>query len=592
MLALRQMSAARPAFEAQSPVAAAQSDLDRAEVLRDAGLTTEAEGILERVARTFGAHGMRQARAEAELSLSRSLVVARSGGCGEGRPRSRGGASARSEATPGRFGRTARSACAVESSRVWAAGRSRRPRPPDAPAGRGGVDRRCAGTPASCASEAAASGWRRSCGSPRPDDVRAPAAGSRGRPRSTCSSSLGRCAHDMRIARGTHAEVRRQCAAAGSMSCVRRQDAFGSLDLQTSVAMHATPLMMTGLAAAVDSGRPDIVFEWSERARHLSQQRRPAETAARSAARRRSRRTPHAARPDQGRGLAHPAAGRRLARPRAGAPVERHRAPWARNARDARPACGVRSTVRPRVLAVRVSERSPDHLCGRHGGARPRASTWRTGAQVERLLAGLRADLDVAASVRAGRMADDRARSLDDRLAALSPPLLDGPLAVAATRRLVLTAPGVLNGIPWAMLPGMRRAHVHARRLGDALAQLSRRGCASRPRRWDSPWDRGVARGAEEIARAASAWEDPRIIDGETTADSLTDLASQVDVLHVAAHGRHAVDNPLFSGLRARRRHPVRLRHRPDARRARTPSSSRPARSDARPCAGARRRSG
>ena len=31
--------------------------------------------------------------------------------------------------------------------------------------------------------------------------------------------------------------------------------------------------------------------------------------------------------------------------------------------------------------------------------------------------------------------------------------------------------------------------------------------------------------------------------------DAVTRMASQVDVLHIAAHGRHAADNPLFSGL-------------------------------------------
>ena len=35
---------------------------------------------------------------------------------------------------------------------------------------------------------------------------------------------------------------------------------------------------------------------------------------------------------------------------------------------------------------------------------------------------------------------------------------------------------------------------------------------------------------------------------GATVAD-VTALASRVDVLHVAAHGRHAADNPMFSGL-------------------------------------------
>ena len=50
------------------------------------------------------------------------------------------------------------------------------------------------------------------------------------------------------------------------------QHAFGSIDLQTSASMHAAGLMYRGLASAVDSGRPEIVFDWSERARHMNQQ--------------------------------------------------------------------------------------------------------------------------------------------------------------------------------------------------------------------------------------------------------------------------------------------------------------------------------
>jgi CHAT domain-containing protein len=37
--------------------------------------------------------------------------------------------------------------------------------------------------------------------------------------------------------------------------------------------------------------------------------------------------------------------------------------------------------------------------------------------------------------------------------------------------------------------------------------------------------------------------------DAQATASAVTDLAARVDVLHLAAHGRHAVDNPMFSGL-------------------------------------------
>ncbi|QTV80308.1 hypothetical protein [Microbacterium sp. NIBRBAC000506063] len=73
--ALDLIARSRPVIAAASEVAAAISDLDRAEVLRDAGLVTEAEELLEKVARMFGAQRMRQSRAEAEFHLARSLLT-------------------------------------------------------------------------------------------------------------------------------------------------------------------------------------------------------------------------------------------------------------------------------------------------------------------------------------------------------------------------------------------------------------------------------------------------------------------------------------------------------------------------------------
>lgn len=72
--ALTLMTRSRPTLAATSDLAAAISDQDRAEVLRDAGLTTEAEALLGQVAREFGAQRMRQARGEAEFHLARSLL--------------------------------------------------------------------------------------------------------------------------------------------------------------------------------------------------------------------------------------------------------------------------------------------------------------------------------------------------------------------------------------------------------------------------------------------------------------------------------------------------------------------------------------
>ncbi|KDA04779.1 hypothetical protein DC31_05700, partial [Microbacterium sp. CH12i] len=72
--ALDLMAQSRPVIAADSDVSAAMSDLDRAEVLRDAGLVDEAEHLLEGVAVTFGAARMRQARGESEFHLARSLL--------------------------------------------------------------------------------------------------------------------------------------------------------------------------------------------------------------------------------------------------------------------------------------------------------------------------------------------------------------------------------------------------------------------------------------------------------------------------------------------------------------------------------------
>ncbi|MES2866765.1 MAG: hypothetical protein V4703_08390, partial [Actinomycetota bacterium] len=51
--ALELMARSRPVIAASSPEGAAMSDLDRAEVLRDAGLVDEAERLLDSVATTF-----------------------------------------------------------------------------------------------------------------------------------------------------------------------------------------------------------------------------------------------------------------------------------------------------------------------------------------------------------------------------------------------------------------------------------------------------------------------------------------------------------------------------------------------------------
>jgi len=59
-----------------------------------------------------------------------------------------------------------------------------------------------------------------------------------------------------------------------------------------------------------------------------------------------------------------------------------------------------------------------------------------------------------------------------------------------------------------------------------------------------------VPRGEEAVVLAAGSWREPHVLTGDAAdVRAVTALAGAVDVLHVAAHGRHALDNPMFSGF-------------------------------------------
>ncbi|MCW2710194.1 MAG: hypothetical protein JWP24_388, partial [Marmoricola sp.] len=60
----------------------------------------------------------------------------------------------------------------------------------------------------------------------------------------------------------------------------------------------------------------------------------------------------------------------------------------------------------------------------------------------------------------------------------------------------------------------------------------------------------GVARGEEEVNRSAAAWTGAAVLLGdEASAFRVAALATEVDVLHLAGHGRHTGENPLFSAI-------------------------------------------
>jgi CHAT domain-containing protein len=106
----------------------------------------------------------------------------------------------------------------------------------------------------------------------------------------------------------------------------------------------------------------------------------------------------------------------------------------------------------------------------------------------------------------------------------------------------------VLAGVPWTLLPGLVGRPVTVAQ--SATSWLAR---SATPRRVASAGfvaGPRVPRAEAEVRAAAAAWPGAPVLAGPAaTAAAVSDLAGRVDVLHVAAHGRHSAENPLFSGL-------------------------------------------
>jgi CHAT domain-containing protein len=115
-------------------------------------------------------------------------------------------------------------------------------------------------------------------------------------------------------------------------------------------------------------------------------------------------------------------------------------------------------------------------------------------------------------------------------------------------RRLVLTPSGVLAGVPWTLLPGLAGRPLTVAQ--SATSWLAR--CETPLRAGSAGFVAGprVLRAEAEVRAAADAWRRAPVLAGpDATAAAVSELAGRVDVLHVAAHGRHSAENPLFSGL-------------------------------------------
>jgi len=168
--------------------------------------------------------------------------------------------------------------------------------------------------------------------------------------------------------------------------------------------------------------------------------------------------------------------------------------------------------------------------------------------RLDAVLSGLLPDLDMAASDLPDPLAGSVRGTLARRLDAVGSALVEPLLRDLGERRVVLTPSGLLAGVPWTLVPGLVGRPVSVAQ--SATSWLARgltplrtgsAGFVAGPR---------VVRAEAEARASAAAWPGaPVLAGGDATAAAVSELAGRVDVLHVAAHGRHSAENPLFSGL-------------------------------------------
>ena len=356
-------------------------------------------------------------------------------------------------------------------------------------------------------------------------------------------------------AAGSRASDARRSISRALGELARYQATFGSIDLRTASAVHGRRLAQLDLSLALREGRPATVFAAAERARAVSARLaavRPPEDPVAVGLLAELRQTIDALRGvEQDRAASAP-----LLRKRRELERQIIARSWSRvgAAGVARTAgfADVRHRLQERgesmVMYVQTADRLAAVFAGRDGG-RPRLHDLGPAGQVVELVRRVRADLDVAgggarlpAPMRAAVTASLR-RSLDGLAALLLQPVTaDGPLVVLST--------GVLGQVPWASLPSLAGRPI-------SVAPSATKWLAStapsdpRPETTLALAGPDLLRSGAEAQAVAEAWRGGgALVGADATTTAFRAAMGAATVLHVAAHGVHQPENPLFSFVR------------------------------------------
>jgi tetratricopeptide (TPR) repeat protein len=529
--ALRGMDEAARVLSPLSTAYRATVDQDRAEVLLSAGRATEAADALESAARAYGAQRLRRFQAEAEFVLARTLLH-------EEPERAR--SVARRAARRFEQNHSATWAARAEALAVIADIGHRRHQPSVQERGDALTAQLRRVGQRNEAGQLALHLIRLSIHRGEIADATARLRKIRISDDTPIATRL--LAHEVR-AELLRAKSQRKRAAdtvrAGLADLHSWQASFGSLDLQSTMVGHGNSLARLGLELALEDGRPAVVFEWSERARALASKvttlRPPPDPdlaadltalrmldpddtkAARELRERIRSKTWYAAEGSVGEPATLDALQTRLGEDRA--------------------ALVAHIVLDDRLTALVVTGDSADVVA--LGDA----------LAVRDQLDRIAADLDFAAHNTSGPFGETVRASLREDLSKVADELVTPFLDRIGERRVVLTPSALLAGTPWTMLPGLSGRPLTVPTSATRWLELVEQR-APKPKRIGLVAGPRVARASEEIDRAAAEGRSADVLHGDdANASKVGEVAARVDVLHLAGHGVHSGDHPLFSAV-------------------------------------------
>jgi tetratricopeptide (TPR) repeat protein len=351
-------------------------------------------------------------------------------------------------------------------------------------------------------------------------------------------------------ARAARRSIRR-----GVAELAAHQSIFGSLDLRAASAVHGRRLAALDIEMALSDGGADAVFDAIERARAVSSRlpsvHPPADDATAGLV--------ASLRAIIEEGRESSADDRLLVRRRVELESRISELAWTHPS-DTGAVAGSPVNAR-RIRAALAGSTGVMVAFGRSAGSvyavvvdanRSRiVDLGRAGALRERITR-VRADLDaLAGSAMAPGLRQAVALALSHDLAALDAAAIQ-PLGLSCDH-LVVVAGGAVSTVPWGLLPSLGGVAVTVAPSATWWAQVS-----SEPDQTNVADVTAVALSGPSLTRAeseagdvASVWGHGRAVTGAAaTTDALGAALRSADLVHVAAHGRHERQNPLFSSVR------------------------------------------